>query len=119
MTVRNVVLAVDTTTIPEVGRLLAQQDIQLGPVVEQAGRLRFFSAEYPQTPGITDDDMVLLALIAAGYTDYATARLYGDTQGRTKHALRRLYRKLHAQNREHAIAVAYRMGILNYREEAA
>lgn len=117
MTTRSVVLAVDTTAIPEVGRLLADQGIQLGPVTAQQGKLRFFTADYPELPGLTTRDVTLLNLIAQGLTMYAIGRQMRTSYDGARDMAKRLYRKLGATNRTHAVAVAHRIGALN--QEAA
>jgi len=117
MTTRNIALAINTTTIPQVARLLAEAGITLGPVTSQVGKLRCFTTHQDGFPGVTDDEIRLLHLVAEGLKNAAVARRYGATYEQTKRALRGLYSKLDARNRTDAVAIAYRMGLLD--QEAA
>lgn len=113
MTARNVVLAIDTTTIPEVGRLLAIRGIHLGPVTAQTGKLRCFRAELDGVPGLTDDQLAMVRLMAEGLKMAAVARRLGVSYDHARTLAKKLYRVLGANGRTESVAIAYRMGALD------
>lgn len=67
----------------------------------------------PAGPNPTDLELACLRLAADGHTDAATAELLGQTEDTVKSHLSRLYRRLGARNRAHAVHLAHRAGYLN------
>jgi len=121
---RCIALAVNTTTIPEVGHLLAKAGITLGPVTSQTGRLRTFNASNgaPRVlppADLTDRDVTILHAYADGLSHRQVGELFGKSESAAKSFSKPLFRKLGAQDRAEAVAIAYRMGVLNSWKAAA
>ncbi|MFJ1765020.1 response regulator transcription factor [Amycolatopsis sp. NPDC088138] len=125
MTARSIVLSADTLTIPRVGTILAGYGIQLGPVLEQTGALRCFAIDgEPRLPipigGLSDRDRAILRGFADGLGYREVAELIDLAENSTKtYCTRHLFRRLGARDRASAVAMAYRMGVLDQWEVAA
>ena len=62
-----------------------------------------------------DDEMVVLAQIAAGYTDEEIAEAAGASLGKVRWVIRSAISKLGARNRPHAVARAIALDYLELR----
>lgn len=65
-----------------------------------------------------DDEMLILARIAAGYTDEEIAELTDTSIGHVRWVARSVIAKLGARNRPHAVARAIALGYLELRSQA-
>lgn len=61
---------------------------------------------------LSPEEFDTLALIASGHTDREIAQRLGYAHETVKSRTRRILAKLDAHNRAHAVAVAYRIGLL-------
>lgn len=124
MTTRSIVLAINTTTIPQVGMLLAKAGITLGPVTSQTEQLRTFTVTDGSPKRIarielSERDLTILHAYADGMSHKQVGAMFGKTEAAAKGFSKPLFRKLGAQDRAEAVAIAYRMGALNSWEVAA
>lgn len=63
-------------------------------------------------PQLDPTDRQLLAQVADGHTHDAIARRLGKGRSAVTMRLARLYKRLGARNAAHAVAIAYRAGLL-------
>lgn len=122
MTTRKIALAISEAVSPAVTRLLAEQDIVLGPVVNRHERVVCYDAcgdFKPCAPTeLSTRERQMLRLFAEGMVMDAIARQIGMRSDAARTKACRLYRKLGARNKEHAVAIAYRMGVYDEQEAA-
>lgn len=117
MTTRKIALAVDDDVLPAVASELAARGIVLGPAIEQVGDCRCYDAvgKFPITVQVdlSERDRRMLEGFADGKPMAAIASGIGLTESSAHTHAHRLYRKLGANSRQQAVAIAYRMGALN------
>jgi len=115
MTTRSIVLAVNVDTIGHVAELLRQQNLQLGLVAVKEGELRCadITPIRPKPVPLSDRDLVILRAYAEGMSHKQVGTLLGKTESAAKSYSKPLFRKLDAKDRAEAVAIAYRMGLLD------
>lgn len=97
----------------------AMADVLAGGTVIDAALARrfwaYFAAQRGRAagdPGLTDEELEVLAMVARGLTNPETARALGSSRRAVKAHLERIYRKLGACGRVQATALAIRAGLI-------
>ena len=70
------------------------------------------SQESPDRPALTDTELRILQLVAAGQTTLEIAEELFVAEKTVKNHLANIYRKLGVKNRSHAVSEGYRQGLL-------
>ena len=65
------------------------------------------------TPPFTDDERLMLAMLAAGWTHDRIARRVGRSRHAVGVHLTRIYKRIGAVNAANAVAIAIRDGLIN------
>lgn len=63
-------------------------------------------------PRLTDEQVRIIELIAAGHTDVMMSRKINYSPATVKQKAQRICRLMHARNRSHLVAIAFRSGLL-------